>query len=183
MKEMLLPEVRSAALGLIKLRIPRLVKTFIRQINSTLYNNLSFNLSGVNLNMTGSPYLINDMNGTFIGYSWVKETDQNGGFTLYNFSNYNDGPDADGIPNSDGNSIIYNNGFTYVVSPINVSFKRGLLLSSSLYNASSVLLTQTTNTYSPQNASSNDAIGIGVWNLSAATHSYSGASGNYSVYW
>jgi len=156
------------------------------QIYSSLYSMTNYTFTSgptVILNLSGSPYVINDVNGDFIGYSWVKETDPNGGYTFYSFSNFNDAADADTIANSDYNIVHSQLNFSDIVSSVNLAYKRGLLLSRSVYNSGSALLTQITNTYLPLNHSTIDAIGMIPWNLSASVSGNSGSSQDYSVYW
>jgi hypothetical protein len=125
------------------------------EIYSNLYSQLSFQMSSIiTLYFTSNPYVLNDATGNFVGYSQVKEINQNGGYTLFNFSNFNDGTDADGLGFSDVLSTVNVQGingynFSYIPSATNMSFKRGLLLSKSVFNSAGNTLSSTTYNYSP----------------------------------
>ncbi len=154
------------------------------QIYTPLYNSLSFPLIGCTLYLSASPFILNDINGDFIGYSWVKENEQNGGYTFYNFSNFNDAVDADTLGNKDISTIVYQNmyGFNYYVSSTSLAYKRGLLLAKKSYNASGTLLLQSTNTYAPENHSSTDAAAYAIWILTATTQSTQANFFGYDTY-
>jgi hypothetical protein len=123
------------------------------QIFSPQYNSNSYIENGSVAHFSSSPYVINDINGNFIGYSYVKELDQNGGYTIYNFSNFNDPGCEDlntGSFSYQSNSYV----FSYLSSvPIltpttSLAYKRGLLKSAVVYNANGNMISQTTNLYS-----------------------------------
>ncbi len=129
------------------------------QVFSSLYSQLSFQFFDQSSNylstlyLSGSPYLLGDINGTFTGYSYVKEINQNGGYTYYNYTNFNDLPaDADNIGSSDVLALTWSgSSFQFISSATSLAYKRGLLKSKGIYNAAGILLSQSTYTYAPQN--------------------------------
>ncbi|TDW97475.1 RHS repeat domain-containing protein [Dinghuibacter silviterrae] len=86
-----------------------------------------------------TPYILYDPYGNFVTYSTVKVTDQDGGSTVTNFTNYPDQSDAQGL------------GTLYELDPMTSNaYKRGLLLSQYIYNAAGTLLESVQNTYASQ---------------------------------
>jgi hypothetical protein len=84
-----------------------------------------------------SPSEYDDINGDFFGYSSVKATEPNGGYTISTFSNYSDFPDT----------LKYASGITQnttpdVTSGISYMYKRGLLTDQTVYNAAGNKITE-----------------------------------------
>jgi YD repeat-containing protein len=126
------------------------------EIISNAYTQIGWLINGVNLFLSGSPFTLNDINGNFVGYSSVKETEQNGGYTFYSFSNFNDGADPDGLTNSDVFNVTSSQtgaSFQFISPSESLSYKRGLLTNKSVYNANGNLISQTSYNYLPQNTS------------------------------
>jgi len=105
------------------------------QILSTSYNINTFS-AGTPYNgvvtefLSESPSEYCDLNGDFFGYSSVKAVEQNGGYTVSNFTNFSDFPDV----------FNYFNGLSPsstpdITSSISLAYKRGLLLDQTVYNA------------------------------------------------
>jgi len=136
------------------------------QIYNSSYNVLQVTTGTINgypynVYFSSSPYTINDVNGVFVGYSYVKEADQKGGFTLYNFSNFSDFND---IYLSTGNAL------SFLHTPTtSYAFKRGLLKDKQIRDANSNLLFETSYTYSTQSTASNSSYGMRVMILPSIT--------------
>ena len=105
------------------------------QILSSSYNITTFSTTNgayaVTEFFSESPSEYADINGDFFGYSSVKVTGQNGGYTVSKFSNFSDFPDV----------FSYFNGLSQsstpdVTSSISLAYKRGLLLDQTTYSAS-----------------------------------------------
>lgn len=148
------------------------------EILNPYYNLLSFyfgtSTQGSILYLSGSPYLMADVYGNFVGYSTVKKTAQNGGYALYNFTNFNDPGfgDASILQSGTGDS-----GFPMVFSTTSVAFKRGQLKSMYVYNAANTLLSQTINTYDSLNtAITKEAWGLKPFSIGAELNSLGGSS-------
>jgi YD repeat-containing protein len=118
---------------------------------------------------SSSPYTVNEVNGIFVGYSYVKETDQNGGYIIYNFSNFNDFNDFS-QPSSSTSSFL-------LTPTTSFSYKRGLLRNQSVYNANGSPISEIQKNYSAlSNPVTNSGYGLrvvllpdspqagGVWN-------------------
>lgn len=118
---------------------------------------------------SSSPYTVSDVNGTFVGYTYVKEVEQNGGYTMYYFTNFSDYSD----PIQSGGSSS-----SFLLTPnTSLFYKRGLLKDESIYNANGNIVAETQNTYAPLSSPvTNSAYGLrvailpisplagGVWN-------------------
>jgi len=129
------------------------------QIYNSNYNVLQVSTGTINgypynVYFSSSPYTINDVNGVFVGYSYVKESDQKGGLTVYNFTNFSDFND---IYLSTGNAL------SFLHTPTtSYAFKRGLLKDKQVRDANSNLLFETSYSYSAQSTVSNSAYGMRV---------------------
>ncbi|GAA4314484.1 hypothetical protein [Compostibacter hankyongensis] len=84
-----------------------------------------------------------DLNGNFIGYSNVKETNPNGGYTIYNFSNFS-------TPGCNDIFTYYPDGsypIPDISSSVSNAFKRGLLLNTAAYDVFGKKVSEDINTY------------------------------------
>jgi len=97
---------------------------------------------------------VNDVNGVFVGYSYIKETDQRGGYTLYNFTNFSDFNDL---------YLITGNALSFLHTPTtSYAYKRGLLKDRQVHDANNNLLSETQYNYATQTTLSNEAYGMRV---------------------
>lgn len=105
---------------------------------------------------SNSPYITTDFNGVFVGYSYVKETNQNGGYTMYKYTNFKDAGFGD------FNSVsVSDPGTNFILIPsTSFAYRRGLLLNKSVYNYNNIggvitynIVSQTANTYAAQSTS------------------------------
>lgn len=150
------------------------------QICSDLYKHVRIyfgstccNLSTVS--MSQSPYGISDDQGVTVGYSAVRVTDPNGGYTINNFTNFSDYPDVITEPSF---FAYLNTSATYGGANVSeqlssFSYKRGLPSSTTAYTAGGNKVSQDVNTYGTVDAGSpppvTKAIGIQdmTWFLSS----------------
>ncbi|HVU95381.1 MAG TPA: hypothetical protein VHE34_09160 [Puia sp.] len=151
------------------------------QILSTLYNQLYFGLGTSALFYSESPYIVQDVNGNFSGYSYVKQQFPNGSYSISHYYNFNDpgfgdvlnetSPDGSGAPPS-------------FVSATSAAYKRGLLRDRTLYMAGSPVtkVSSVTNTYigltSPVTAKS---LAYRPMNLQSAAGGIFYGSGEYNT--
>lgn len=115
------------------------------QILTPSYNNLVNYWAGPGVTqvLSETPSNIYDINGTFVGYSSVKATAPNGGYTISNFYNFSDFPDAiNYVGGNDPNTV------PNISSSTSRAFKRGLLKNQLVYTASGVKVSEETYTYS-----------------------------------
>ena len=141
------------------------------QIYSPNYSTLSVvTTTGSNpctVYFSGSPYTTTDLNGTFIGYSTVQETNQNGGYTVNTYTNFSDFNDLSQISGSNTSMLL--------VPTTNLSYKRGLLKTQTVYNANGNKISFLQNTYNAQLSVTNASYGLrvillptdvgnGIWN-------------------
>jgi YD repeat-containing protein len=92
-------------------------------------------------NYSETPSLYYDINGSFIGYSIVKVTEPNGGYTTSHFTNFNDFPD---VLNQ---TPIGQYGYPLISSTISAAYKRGLMTSVDINNANGVAVSSDTYSY------------------------------------
>lgn len=111
------------------------------QIYSSNYNSLYVSTaSNFMVYFSNSPYTVNDVNGVFVGYSYVKETDPNGGWSMYNFSNFSDFND---LYHVSGNSL------SVLHTPTtSFSYKRGLLMDKKDYSSNGNIVSEVKYNYS-----------------------------------
>src|SRR5206468_12363520 len=112
------------------------------QIFGNFYNQLYFGFNTSAMYFSESPYVTNDVNGVFVGYSSIKTIKQNGGYTISNFNNFSNFNDFLNLKSPDGSTNPPN-----YVSSTSLSYKRGLLTSQIIYNSTNNLLSQVTNNY------------------------------------
>jgi YD repeat-containing protein len=95
-----------------------------------------------------SPYAIADESGVVVGYSSVKVTNPNGGYTVNNFTNFSDYPDVLSDPSpfaALNTSTVYN---TYVSEQLSsFAYKRGLPITTIAYNANGNMVSLDSNSY------------------------------------
>lgn len=100
------------------------------------------------LSYSQSPYGIADENDVMVGYSSVKVTNPNGGYTVNNFTNFSNYPDVLSEPSNYATlntSSTYN---TYVSEQLSsFAYKRGLSTSTIAYNANGDTVSQDINSY------------------------------------
>lgn len=134
------------------------------QTMSASYSQLSFIFNNTTLWLSSSPFVTNDVNGNFIGYSSVKVVEPNGGYTFYTFSNFNDANDANGIGFNDAMTVTWNgaSSFPIIVPSIDLSQKRGLLKDETSKDASGKLISETVYNYTPLNTSPVSYAGFGL---------------------
>lgn len=123
------------------------------QLWSNLYSNVTMFFGSAcctipALCYSQSPYGIADANGVMVGYSSVKVTNPNGGYTVNNFTNFSNYPDIITVPSS---YAIYNTSSTYntyVCEQLSsLAYKRGLPTTNTAYNANGNIVSQDINTY------------------------------------
>lgn len=113
------------------------------QIISASYNNLVNSWGGVvSQVLSESPSNIYDVNGVFIGYSSVKITGQNGGYTVSAFSSFSDFQDDINYVNGYDPNAIPN-----ISSSTSKSYKRGLLKTQAAYTSAGNKITEDVYTY------------------------------------
>jgi YD repeat-containing protein len=88
------------------------------------------------LSETPSEYY--DLNGDFVGYSSVKTTSQNGGYTISDFTNFSNFKDSLNYANTNPNGI------PDITSSISRAYKRGLLTRQATYNSANSLISEDT---------------------------------------
>jgi YD repeat-containing protein len=123
------------------------------QLWSDLYRHVLLYTTNLCCNVTTdavstSPYGISDDMGVMLGYSSVKVTEPNGGYTISNFSNFSDYPDI--IPTQSFFGFLnYSAAYQFSVSEqlSSFSYKRGRLLSNAIYKANGDMISQDVNTY------------------------------------
>ncbi len=116
-----------------------------------------------------TPYNTYDLDGNFIGYSAVTETIPNGGYTISQFTNFNTFQDIYsmtainftgnfwGSPTTltsegEGNAPVLQETIPGAIYSYDYSYKRGLLLDRTVYNANGNKVTEIANTYTGLNA-------------------------------
>ncbi len=93
-----------------------------------------------------APALANDIDGVFVGYLSVKVINQNGGYTISNFTNSSMAGFRDTLGQRFGNG----NNLPTVSSSVSCAYKRGLLLNRYIYTTAGALISETDNTYAGQ---------------------------------
>ena len=146
------------------------------EIISPYYNQLQFyfgtSSQGATLYLSGSPYIMADVGGNFVGYSTVTKIAQNKGYSIYNFSNFND-PGCGDILASQGSGPGL--AAPIIFSSTSVAYKRGLLKSAYVYNSGDTLLSQTANTYTSLNSTiAQEAWGFRPFNIGATLNNLGG---------
>lgn len=113
-----------------------------------------YNLVTTGVDLNGTPYtygynsatsvvpLTSSSMGSFIGYSTVVEKNSNGGYSVYNFSNHDNGYADEAAVNTHNKTSA-----TYFAFN-SLAFKRGLLLNKSDYTSSGAIVSEEINTYS-----------------------------------
>lgn len=114
-------------------------------ISTESYSNLSFFESNDNgalaKNMSETPSSVFDINGTFIGYTLVKEVHPNNGYSITRFSSFNDYPDIVQATQTPLQNPLY----TWRSS--SNAYKRGLPKSTKVYNSQGGILLLDSNVY------------------------------------
>jgi YD repeat-containing protein len=120
--------------------------------------------------MSQSPYGISDDNGVLVGYSSVKVTDPNLGYTVNTFSNFSDYPDVISIPPPFA-SLNYSSTYSASVSLqlSSFSYKRGLPLTKTVYTASGAPVSQDANTFGSLDGQPTVGV-IGIQDMTWYTH-------------
>jgi YD repeat-containing protein len=106
------------------------------QILSDSYLINYFSACNMTKTLSESPSNYYDFNGNYVGYSFVKIINQNGGFSTYTFSNFSSS-DCGDIFNYSSTSGIPN-----ITSSISSAYKRGLLLNQANYDASGKIISE-----------------------------------------
>lgn len=91
----------------------------------------------INQRLSECPSEVYDLNGNFVGYSSVKVTEKNGGYTVSTFSNFSDFPDILNYLTPGQQGAVPD-----VTSSTSYAFKRGLPLSVTVYNAANQKITE-----------------------------------------
>ncbi|MBY0481400.1 MAG: hypothetical protein K2Q21_08600, partial [Chitinophagaceae bacterium] len=99
------------------------------EILSSSYLINKFSSCGMNKTLSESPSNYYDLNGNYVGYSSVKVLNQNGGYTIFSFSNFST-PNCNDILKYSSAS-----GIPDITSSISAAYKRGLLLDQANYNS------------------------------------------------
>jgi len=97
--------------------------------------------TGVDITVSECLYNTYDLNGVFVGYSSVRVTEPNGGYTNNAFTNFSDYPDQHLITTGYQTS-----------SAISLCYKRGLPINKSTFNSAGTKLTETSFFYESLNA-------------------------------
>jgi YD repeat-containing protein len=144
------------------------------QIYSSAYSTLSvITETGTDefvVYFSASPYITNDINGNFVGYSTVTEIPQNGGKTVYTFTNFNDFPDPP--PAQGAQSISF-----LSIPTLSYAYKRGLVKEKEFFDGNGTPLTDTKYTYAPGPAIPNSAYAFRVVLLPIAVLTSQGFAG------
>ena len=99
---------------------------------------------------TTADQFVFDLTGVSTGYARVKETKPNGGYTIYNFTNFESDPDIKEEVHSYHPTLApldYRDPF-HIVPVTSYAYKRGLLTEKSVYDSNSQLVAQEKYTYS-----------------------------------
>ncbi|MBS1669105.1 MAG: RHS repeat protein [Bacteroidetes bacterium] len=129
------------------------------KIYSSNYNNLQVTTTtGTQfiVYFSSSPYTVSDYNGVFVGYSTVKETNQNGGYTISDFKNYSDFQDIFN-PSPNGNALSFLD-----VPTSSFAYKRGLMTDNKVYNVNGNIISMDQYSYSPQTTLANSGYALRV---------------------
>jgi YD repeat-containing protein len=86
--------------------------------------------NGIRQALSECPSEVYDLNGNFVGYSSVKVTEKNGGYTVSSFSNFSDFPDILNYLDP-----VQQGQVPDVTSSTSYAFKRGLPLNVTVYNS------------------------------------------------
>lgn len=113
------------------------------QVLTEAYRNLVLTIFGLQRVFSEAPANIYDVNGTFIGYSSVKTSYQNGGYIVSEFYNFSDHPDVFDYSNPAIATAAPN-----MTSSVNFAFKRGLPVKLTEYDASGSKISEVINNYS-----------------------------------
>jgi YD repeat-containing protein len=155
------------------------------QIFSSSYNIIGFiwgNPAVVEEILSESPSEIYDLNDNFVGYSSVKVTGRNGGYTTSQFSNFSDYQDLMNYLNTANANTVPD-----VTSTVSLSYKRGLQLDKAVYNAAGNILSEDITpltAYSSLTSPAQKKSWAYKWN--SVSYSVGGASGSNicaSSYW
>jgi YD repeat-containing protein len=93
-------------------------------------------LSTITQTLSETPSEYYDLNGNFVGYSSVKATNQNGGYTISDFTNFSNFKDSLNYAN------VLANGIPDITSSISRAYKRGLLTWQGVYNSAGNLISE-----------------------------------------
>ena len=134
-------------------------------------------IGAINQVLSECPSEVYDLNGNFVGYSSVKVTEKNGGYTVATFSNFNDFPDLLNYLDPQQQNAVPD-----VTSSTSYAFKRGLPLSVTVYNAANQKISEDLTPLTAYTALTSPA-GKKSWGYKWNTVSYSlpGTSG-YNSY-
>jgi YD repeat-containing protein len=159
------------------------------QILTTSYDVVGFTGAALNQPLitvhtfTDVPSQVYDLNGNFSGYSAVRVTNQNGGYTTYQFSNFGD-PGCNDI----FQFLYINQAYVPVVtSTVSKAYKRGLLLNKAIFNASGKKISEDLLPMSSYTALTTTATERAVaykWNYyTGSVHGYTGYAQCNSFYY
>ena len=147
-------------------------------IFSTAYNQINFNFTNAFLYFSESPYLTSDINGNFVGYSMVTETNQNGGSTVHTFYNFND-PGCGDVTTStmpgSSSSFLFS-------SSTSQAYKRGLPNVETVYAATGEKVKQTIYAYGSQATVTQLAKAYRPFNIGAVVNNMGGSQQGWSTY-
>jgi len=148
------------------------------QIWSDLYRHVRLYTSPLCCNLSTdavstSPYGVSDDMGVMVGYSSVKVTEPNGGYTINKFTNFSDYPDV--IPNQPFFGFLnVSSAYQFYVSEqlSSFSYRRGLLQSSTVYKANNDTISQDVNFYGTVDPGSPPPVikGIGIQDMTWYTN-------------
>jgi YD repeat-containing protein len=134
---------------------------FQRAVGLLVYNGETWCASEGTSTVSESLYDSYDLNGNVVGYSWAKVTSPNGGYEINTFTNYSDFQDAFISTTSDGSAYVAQN-TRQICTGTSQAYKRGLLLTKTVYTASNNPVSGTVNVYSPLDAQTSKALGVRV---------------------
>lgn len=112
------------------------------QVLTKSYDKLITSSGSVSQVTSESPSNIYDLNGVHIGYSSVKTVNQNGGYTVSNFTNFSDFADLINYTGAQDPNSVPN-----VFASTSRAFKRGVLKSEIAYNSAGNKITEESYTY------------------------------------
>jgi len=134
---------------------------FQKAIGLLVYDGETYCASVGTSTVSESLYDSYDLNGNVVGYTWVKVTSPNAGYEIDTFTNYSNFPDVFISTTSDGSAYVAQN-TRQICTGTSLAYKRGLLLSKTVYTASNNPVSRTVNVYSSLDAQTGKALGVRV---------------------
>lgn len=135
-------------------------RNFQRTINLLILggNGGGCGISGNNIS-SESIFSAYGLNGNFVGYSSVQIFPPSGGYEIDTFTNFSDFPDTYVPSTSNGTVYAFQNA-KQISAATSAAYKRGLLLSKTVYTATNARVSRVKNVYSSLDALSSMAMGV-----------------------